>query len=121
MRQLRYFQPHEFACRCGCGKGMAEMDETLLAMLDELRHRVKRPLIVNSACRCSLWNSRVGGKAGSSHCRGFAVDIDCRDPALRYDILKHAFELGFPRIEPRESWIHLDIDPDKPQNVVFYG
>ena len=39
-KALRYFKPHEFACKCRrCGKGFDEMDPTLLAMLDELRHR----------------------------------------------------------------------------------
>ena len=95
------------------------MDETLLALLDELRKRVGRPLVVNSAARCSSWNNKVGGTTGSAHCRGFAVDISCRAPELRLLIVKEALGVGFCRIGVAEAFIHLDIDPDKPQGILF--
>lgn len=119
-RTLRWFKPHEFACKCRrCGKGFEEMDPTLLGMLDALRGKVGEPLILSSAFRCKEHNAEVGGSKGSSHMKGFAVDIECRDGHLRFKIVKEAMNLGFRRIEWRNTWIHLDIDPDKPQDVLF--
>ena len=122
MPPLRYFQPQEFECKCGkCGKGMADMDETLLAMLDELRHKVGEPLVISSAVRCADHNWNVGGVANSSHLKGLAVDIHCIDSRLRFFLVKYAIELGFRRIEPMDAWVHLDIDNEKPQDVLFFG
>lgn len=121
-KALRYFKPHEFACKCRrCGKGFDEMDPTLLAMLDELRHKVGEPLIISSAYRCKEHNSEVGGVSGSSHMKGLAVDIECWDSYLRFKIVKEAIFLGFRRIEPATTWVHLDIDNEKPQDVLFFG
>lgn len=119
MRELRYFRPHEFACRCNCGAGFNEMDPTLLAMLDELRHRVGQPLYINSAFRCRSWNAKVGGVESSSHAKGMAVDIACTDGFQRFSLVKEAMAIGFRRIGVAETFIHLDIDPDKPQEVLF--
>lgn len=119
-KALRYFKPHEFACKCRrCGKGFDDMDPTLLGMLDELRKRVGEPLILASAFRCKAHNGEIGGVADSSHMKGFAVDIECWDSHLRFKIVKEAMNMGFRRIEWRKTWIHLDIDPDKPQDVLF--
>ena len=120
MRPLRYFQPHEFECKKHCGKCLGLMDETLLVMLDELRHRVKRPLGVNSGYRCEAKNaSTPGAVKGSSHMKGLAVDLACTDSELRCSIVKEAFGLGFRRIGVAETFVHLDIDPDKPQDILF--
>jgi len=119
--EYRYFKPHEFVCRCGkCGKGMADMNEVLLAMLDSLREKVGEPLIVSSSIRCPEYNASLPNSSlNSSHLEGFAVDIECKSGDLRFKLVKYAFEVGFRRIEVGSTWIHLDIDPDKPQNIMW--
>lgn len=120
MRELRYFKPHEFECDAHCGECLGKMDETLLAMLDELRHRVKSPLVVNSGYRCPAKNARTkGASATSSHMKGLAVDIACTGSELRFRIVQEAMGVGFRRIGVAGSFIHLDIDPDKPQDILF--
>lgn len=121
--KLKYFKPHEFACKCGkCGKGFEQMDENLLRMLDDLREKAGIPLVLSSAYRCPEHNGSLKEAVpNSSHTKGMAVDIRCTDSSSRFKILKAAFEVGFRRIEPRSVWVHLDVDPDKPQDVVFYG
>lgn len=119
---LRHFKPAEFACRCGrCGRGFADMDPDLLLRLDELRERVGEPLVISSAFRCEDHNAAVGGVRGSSHTRGLAVDLRCLNSRLRFKLVKSALELGFRRIEPMKTWVHLDVDPEKPQDVLFFG
>lgn len=123
MKTLKYFKPHEFECKCGkCKLGYGMMDEKLLSMLDELREKAGIPLVLSSAYRCRAHNSTLKEAVeNSSHTKGKAVDIKCYDSATRFKILKAAFDVGFRRIEPRETWVHLDVDSDKPQDVVFYG
>lgn len=118
---MRYFKPSEFACKCGCGRGYDEMDKKLLEMLDSLREKSGIPLVINSAYRCSEHNKTIGGVANSAHTKGKAVDIRCTDSKNRFKILKAAFEVGFRRIEPKSTWVHVDVDESKPQDVVFYN
>ena len=96
------------------------MDKKLLSMLDTLRERVGIPLVLSSAFRCEAHNLAVGGVKNSTHTKGKAVDIKCLDSHTRFKLLKAAFETGFRRIEPRETWVHLDVDESKPQDVVFF-
>ena len=118
---MKYFKPSEFTCKCGkCGQGFGQMDEKLLSMLDTLRERVGIPLVLSSAFRCEAHNLAVGGVKNSTHTKGKAVDIKCLDSHTRFKLLKAAFEIGFRRIEPRETWVHLDVDESKPQDVVFF-
>lgn len=122
MKSLRFFKPKEFQCKCGkCGLGYGMMDKNLLSMLDEVREKAGVPLVLSSAYRCKAHNESLKEAVeDSSHTKGKAVDIKCLDSKTRFKILKAAFEVGFRRIEPRETWIHLDVDTDKPQDVVFY-
>ena len=97
------------------------MDERLLQMLDDLRHKAGVPLVLSSAYRCKAHNESLAEAVeDSAHIKGKAVDIKCYNSATRFKILKAAFEVGFRRIEPRETWVHVDVDTDKPQDVVFY-
>ena len=56
----------------------------------------------------------------SAHTRGYAVDIRCVDSHSRFTMLQALLEAGFRRIELAPTWIHVDCDPDKPQDVAFY-
>ena len=117
---LRHFSPVEFRCKCGCGAGMEKMDADLLQMLDEARDLAGIPFPLSSAYRCARHNKAVGGVPASAHTRGYAVDIRCVDSHSRFAILQALLEAGFRRIELAPTWIHVDCDPDKPQDVAFY-
>ena len=117
---LRHFSPAEFRCKCGCGAGVEKMDSDLLMMLDAVRDRAGIPLVLSSAYRCPAHNRAVGGIEASAHARGHAVDIKCLNSHTRFLILQAALEAGFRRIELAPTWIHLDNDPAKPQDVAFY-
>ena len=73
----KYFSRHEFACRCGCG--FAAVDVELLEILRYLRITFKKPLHINSACRCEKHNKEVGGQPDSYHIKGMAADIVIQD------------------------------------------
>jgi peptidoglycan hydrolase-like protein with peptidoglycan-binding domain len=79
-KNIRYFTKTEFKCKCGgrhCNGYPAEIDMTMVGYADEIRHRLGKPLNVNSGLRCSVWNQKQGGVSNSQHLYGTAVDLGC--------------------------------------------
>ena len=95
------------------------MDINFLAKLDKAREYADLPFIINSAYRSPEHNAKVGGKPGSSHIKGLAVDISAKDSRTRFLILDALFAVGFTRIGIADSFIHVDSDIDKSQNVIW--
>ena len=95
------------------------MDVDFLAKLDKAREYADLPFIINSAYRSPEHNAKVGGKPGSSHIKGLAVDISAKDSRTRFLILDALFAVGFTRIGIAGSFIHVDSDIDKSQNVIW--
>ena len=95
------------------------MDVDFLAKLDEAREYANIPFIINSAYRSPEHNAKVGGKPGSSHIKGLAVDISAKDSRTRFLVLDALFAVGFTRIGIADSFIHVDSDIDKSQNVIW--
>jgi len=88
---MKHFSEKEFWCRCSqCQKGDAEMGippggmigsvkENIKALvenvLDPLREKYGKPIVVNSGYRCPKHNLAVGGASRSQHLLGEAADI----------------------------------------------
>lgn len=73
-----------------------------------------------SGLRTPEENANVGGVENSSHLKGLAIDLYTPDSATRYKVLFASIAVGFKRIGIGKTHIHLDIDPDKPQPIVFF-
>lgn len=95
------------------------MNEDFLAKLDKAREFANIPFIINSAYRSPEQNARVGGKPNSSHLRGLAVDIRANDSSTRYIVLNALVKVGFNRIGIASSFIHVDDDKEKANNVIW--
>ena len=95
------------------------MNEDFLAKLDKAREFANIPFIINSAYRSPEQNARVGGKPNSSHLRGLAVDIRANDSSTRYIVLNALIKVGFNRIGIASSFIHVDDDKEKSNNVIW--
>lgn len=121
MSTLRFFKPDEFAYKYGCGRGCDDMDAGLLRMLDEARTLAGIPFSLSSAFRCTKHNKAVSGVADSVHTHSYAVDIKCTSSHYRFRIISALLEAGFRRIEAGPTWVHVDNDPAKPQDVIFYA
>lgn len=93
---------------------------TLLAKLEELETRCGFELSVNSAYRSKDWEISKGRSGTSSHCAGLAVDLSCTSSAQRFKLISEAMIVGFCRIGIGRTFIHLDLDDSKPQNVIFH-
>jgi len=121
---MKHFIITEFACKCGCG--LANVHYRLTALLDDAREIAGVPFVITSGCRCEKHNTDTGGKPDSSHLplksNAFycmAVDISTANSALRYVILRALIMVGFNRIGIGKNYIHVDIDPYKPQKVIW--
>jgi uncharacterized protein YcbK (DUF882 family) len=100
----------------GSGKNMKR---SFLNMLDDAREIAGVPFIVNSGWRTTEHNEDAGGKSGSSHLKGYAVDLKATDSRTRFIILHALIAVGFTRIGIGKTFIHVDNDPNKDKQVTW--
>jgi len=110
------FTPDEFACPCGCEN---ITDAMFVKRLQAARTIADTFFIILSGHRCPDYNREVGGVEDSSHIKGLAVDIRCTSSTNRMTIEKALLLAGFNRIGIGENFIHVDMDTEKPQNIIW--
>lgn len=103
---INYFSNDELRCK-HCDEYF--FDDQTKARLNQLRHELGFPLIINSGYRCEYHNNQIG--ATQTHASGQAVDIRIRgDKALL--LIAKAVEIGFTGIGVKQKgagrFIHLD-------------
>ncbi len=104
------FTPAEVACKC-CGELF--YDSAAMDALQDLRNAWGRPIIVNSAHRCTKHNRDVGGVENSQHLK---IAFDCRCPGRDQGaFIAAARAAGFRGIGryPSRGFVHLDLIPRK--------
>jgi uncharacterized protein YcbK (DUF882 family) len=69
----RHFKVKEFACKDG--SPVVFIDDYLYTILDILRQKLGKPVIITSGYRTPAWNAKCGGAKYSYHMRGMAADI----------------------------------------------
>ena len=110
------FSYDEFDSPLQEGSGQLVSDE-LITMLDDARDLAGVTFKITSGFRVESDIQRLK-KAGykvsakSSHLKGLAADIAC-DNSTRFKILDSLLKVGFNRIGIANTFIHVDIDPDK--------
>ena len=113
---MAYFHPNEFKCRCKRPDCDApDMDRDFVALLETLRDKWGRPLILTSALRCPFWNAHIGGAEKSMHMRGKAVDIKVADLNEARALHALAESLGFGGVEISKAklFVHVDTGPKR--------
>lgn len=119
MRQLsEHFNNDEFKCPC-CGE-LPEPAVLLpfVARLQQARRVAAIPFVINSGYRCTAHNKSVGGKRNSSHLKGVAADIKAVGNRNRFRIIEGLIMAEFKRIGIGDNFIHVDLDSDKPQEIM---
>ena len=116
-RRIKYFEPSEFVCdgvEC-----FDKMSDNLLLSLEAARQIAGIPFHINSSYRDKDTNERVGGEPNSAHTRGNAVDIACGNSSDRFIILEACMAVPFTRVGIAKTFIHIDVDEDLPDNVIW--
>jgi hypothetical protein len=86
-------------------------------VLEPLRERVKKPIIVSSGFRSVTINRRIGGSKTSQHTKGEAADFRINGMTTS-DIVKLIIKMGLPFdqvIEEFGSWVHVSHKKVGPQ------
>ena len=94
------------------------MQPHFLAKLDEAREYAGIPFVINSAYRSPTHPLSIKNPT-SSHIKGLAVDIRCNTSRNRFIILDSLIAVGFNRIGIADSFIHVDLDLSKSDNVTW--
>lgn len=106
------FSRDEFACECGCGRGMndGDIDPGLVLHLEAMRAEIGRPMFITSGCRCLAHNRAVGGVDDSVHT--FlplrVVDIKTYNGKHRYQVQKAAHNQEAQGVGTANGFVHSD-------------
>ena len=116
--ELTYFKLTEFDSPDEVGSGY-RMDKDFLYKLDTARGIAGIPFKINSGYRTEAHNTLVGGRVGSSHKKGLAVDIAYYGSRERYLILNALMHVGITRFGIAKTFIHCDVDKSKDPDVIW--
>lgn len=119
MITARYFKESEFT-RCSPACSLQDMDQNFMDTLDAIRSLAGIPLVLNSAYRSLEHEVKMGRSGTSSHCKGIAADIRCNSDSNRWKIIDAARRLGVKRFGIGKNYIHIDIDREKTQEVIWH-
>tara|TARA_R100000329_G_C7604957_1_gene214649 strand:+ start:987 stop:1364 length:378 start_codon:yes stop_codon:yes gene_type:complete len=123
---LKNFKLEEFDSPDFKGSGK-NMDADFMQLLDRARTEAGIPFKINSGYRTESHNRKVGGKPktasskGSSHMYGLAADIGCTDSNTRSKVIAALITVGFRRIGIANTFLHVDMDNDKPNAIWLYS
>ena len=96
------------------------MNIEFVKILDKLRDLCKFPFFVNSGFRTADHNATLKGSVNdSAHSSGIATDIRVDNSHERLLIVKFALIVDIRRIGVAKTFIHLDMDFTKPQEVLW--
>ena len=119
---MKYFKLSEFVCRCGCNKN--KINRTFLKVLDAARGYSKNedgsyiPFIITSGYRCENHPESIKNPH-SSHIKGLAADILVKNSRERAVVLGSLINAGFNRFGIGHNFIHVDLDEEKKQGVIW--
>lgn len=117
--RYRYFTDSDFK-KAVPSCSIDDMSSVLLKKLDWVRFYAGIPIRINSAFRSVDYEISKGRSGTSSHCKGLAVDIACKSSSDRQRILTAILNSGFQRVGIAKTFIHVDIDSDKPVAIWLY-
>jgi uncharacterized protein YcbK (DUF882 family) len=113
------------AARSGLpNKPTVEHVENLLALceniLQPLRDKVKRPVIVSSGYRSTTINRRIGGSQSSQHTKGQAADFTIPGMSVAEVVqFVRRMELPFDQlIDEYSKWVHVSYSPRNRRQVL---
>ena len=122
---LKYFKLSEFDSPDLEGSG-SNMNYTFLEKLDQARGLAGIPFKITSGFRTEAYQDdltrrgyKTAKKGTSPHLKGLAADISVKDSRQRYIVINSLLLAGFTRIGIADTFIHVDLDTEKSQNVIW--
>ena len=106
-----HFKVKEFACKDE--SPIVFIDDYMVTILELLRKKLGKPIIITSGYRTPQHNAKVGGAKYSYHMRGMAVDIrvngiSAKEVAKALDnIVENCGIIVY------NSWVHFDVRNSK--------
>lgn len=116
--KLKYFELNEFESPDLPGS-WDQMDRDFLLKLDEAREIANVPFKINSGYRTQEHNLKVGGVFSSAHKKGLAADISAKGSDQKFIIANALLKVGFTRLGMGSTFIHVDLDKEKSQEVIW--
>ena len=116
--KMNFFTLNEFESPDLPGSGN-KMDQEFLRKIDKAREIANIPFKINSGYRTQKHNLKVGGVFASSHKKGLAADISTKGSDQKFIILDALMKVGFTRFGIGSTFIHVDQDTEKSQNVIW--
>lgn len=111
-----YFFKHEFRCS---HTGKCDMRPEFMDKLLAMRIERDKPMVITSGYRHVTHPEEVGKSTTGAHPKGWAADIRVYSGTDRMELIQLALKHGCRRIGVANTFIHLDFDPDLPQDVVW--
>ena len=111
MQLSEHFDSSEFACKCGCGglHNGADINPRLVQVLERMRQRCGRPLVISSGYRCPKHNAEEGGVWNSQHVYGNAADVLVPDGMNIGELYELAEMCGADGIGLYDWGVHVDV------------
>ena len=121
--KYKYFNISEFDCKSEPGTGI-KVNPELIKKLDIAREYSNCVYKITSGYRSEKHTQYLIDKGyktsmTSSHIKGLAADIEVKNSNHAMQILSGLMFANFNRIGISKYFIHCDIDPNKPQNVLW--
>lgn len=115
------FAAEELRCHCPkCNRQVPNLvQQKSLDLLQQLRDKVGRPLSLVSAYRCAEHPVEKRKTTPGQHNKGTAFDIAVGDGSEAYEVMKHAFALGFTGIARGNGFVHVDTRKSIPVNWIY--
>ena len=120
---MKHFTYTEFDSPDQVGSGK-KMHPDILEMLDQARDKYDKPIRITSGYRTKKYNESLSARGykaspNSSHLKGLAADIACTSSVDRYHLINCLLDVGFKRIGIANTFIHVDIDTEKANEVIW--
>lgn len=108
----RHFKVKEFACKDG--SPVVFVDDYLVTILDILRNKLEKKIIITSGYRTPEWNAKCGGAKYSYHMRGMAADIRVEGMTSK-ELAKELDKIveNSCGIIVYNGWVHFDVRDGK--------
>jgi len=98
-----------------------KLKDEMFKKLDEIRGECGFALRISSGLRTQEENDKLKDSVSdSAHLTGLACDIFVQDSSQRMKLVTVALKNGIRRIGIGKTFVHLDVDTSKPQDVMWH-